>query len=142
MSTTAVPCYPFALYRKRNYLGRDFGRRPDLYAIQGLEESSAPLKRGKLDLVFAVGSADSPLLNRLAKDDGIVLQGLPRAAAYARRDGFVSALELPAGSAGSSQRYPCNGPESRRRDGEPRRDAGSPSGTRGPAARGGRQGPR
>ena len=65
---------------------------------QGLDESGPALKSGELDLVFAVGSADSPLLRRLAGEDGIVLQDLPRAAAYARRDGFISALELPAGT--------------------------------------------
>ena len=63
-----------------------------------LETTAEALAAGKLDLMFAVGSADSPLLLELARQDAMTLQDLPRAAAYARRDRSLTALELPAGT--------------------------------------------
>jgi len=63
-----------------------------------LETAAAALADGRLDRVFAVGSADSPLLRRLAVQDAIALQDLPRAAAYARRDRSLTVLDLPEGT--------------------------------------------
>jgi len=63
-----------------------------------LETAASAITDDRLDLMFAVGSADSPLLRRLAGQDAIVLQDLPRAAAYARRDRSLTVLDLPEGT--------------------------------------------
>lgn len=63
-----------------------------------LEHSAEHLSHGQIDLLFTVGSADSPLLRRLVADGKIHVQDLPRAAAYARRFRSLTALELPAGA--------------------------------------------
>lgn len=63
-----------------------------------LESSAERLTEGRLDLVFAVGAVDSPLLRQLVLDGKIRLLDLPRSAAYARRDRSLTALNLPAGA--------------------------------------------
>ncbi|MCF7983563.1 MAG: hypothetical protein K9L70_04095 [Thiohalocapsa sp.] len=65
---------------------------------EDLDTCAEQLADGALDLMFAVGSADSPLLQRLSRDDALTLQDLPRAEAYARRDSTLSALTLPTGA--------------------------------------------
>lgn len=65
---------------------------------QGLEDSIEALTNGDLDLVFVVGATDSPRLRALTQQDDILLQDLPRAAAYAQRDRFLTVLKLPRGT--------------------------------------------
>ncbi|MGB5834936.1 MAG: TAXI family TRAP transporter solute-binding subunit [Thiohalocapsa sp.] len=62
------------------------------------ETSALRLANGELDLVFVVGATDLPLLRELALADRIGLADLPRAAAYARRDRSLTALDLPQGA--------------------------------------------
>jgi TRAP-type uncharacterized transport system substrate-binding protein len=63
-----------------------------------LVRSAQRLADGALDIVFAVGAPDSPLLRRLVLDGAIELQDLPRASAYARWDRSLTALDLPTGA--------------------------------------------
>jgi TRAP-type uncharacterized transport system substrate-binding protein len=51
----------------------------------------------ELDLMFAVGAPDAPLLRRLLDNDDIRLQPLPRADAYARINRSLTRLVLPEG---------------------------------------------
>lgn len=76
----------------------DISEDNSTFVTQGLERSAEALIEGTLDLVFVVGSTDSPQLRALAQQDGIALRDLPRAAAYAQRDGFLTALTLPRGA--------------------------------------------
>jgi hypothetical protein len=65
---------------------------------QDAAASGEALTKGELNLAFVVGAPDSPVLKRLAHDNAIALQPLPRADAYARRDRTLTALTLPAGT--------------------------------------------
>jgi TRAP-type uncharacterized transport system substrate-binding protein len=66
--------------------------------VEDSETSGQRLANGDLDLMFMVGSPDSPMLQKLITDQQIVLQSLGRANAYARQFGWLTALDLPEGT--------------------------------------------
>jgi TRAP-type uncharacterized transport system substrate-binding protein len=66
--------------------------------VESAETSGQRLANGDLDLMFVVGSPDSPLLLKLVADRQIELQSLERAGAYARRYDWLTMLELPEGA--------------------------------------------
>lgn len=55
------------------------------------------LRSGRLDLLFMVAAADSPLLEELMLDPSVRARTLDEAPAYARIDRSLTRLELPAG---------------------------------------------
>jgi uncharacterized protein len=61
------------------------------------EASAQALITGDLDLMCMVGSPDAPVLRELLGHPKVRLQGLPRAAAYARIDPALTVLALPRG---------------------------------------------
>lgn len=63
-----------------------------------MDASAAELAAGDLDLLFAIGAAESPLLKHLALEGEARVLDLPRAAAYARRDPALVELTLPEGT--------------------------------------------
>ncbi len=63
-----------------------------------MDVAAAQLVAGELDLLFAIGAAESPLLKRLALDGNVEVLDLPRAAAYAGRDATLTELTLPEGT--------------------------------------------
>lgn len=75
--------------------------------IEDAETSGQRLANGDLDLMFAVGSPDSPLLRTLVADQQIELQNLARAGAYTRRYGWLTMLELPEGTLDLKRNIPA-----------------------------------
>lgn len=63
----------------------------------GGEEAERALLDGRADAAFYVAAPDSPMIQRLVSDPGLVLVGVPRAEALARRDPTLSRVTLPAG---------------------------------------------
>jgi TRAP-type uncharacterized transport system substrate-binding protein len=74
--------------------------------IEDIETSGRRLANGDLDLMFVVGSADSPLLRQLIRDDQIELENLERAAAYPRRYKWLTMLQLPEGTLNLARNIP------------------------------------
>lgn len=68
----------------------------DWSALGGLAAVEA-LRRGRVDVVFMVISAQSGLVSELLAEPGIGLFDFARAGAYTRRHRFLNALELPMG---------------------------------------------
>ena len=66
--------------------------------VEDIEISGQRLANGDLDLMFVVGSADSPILRQLIRDDQIELRDFGRAAAYPRRYDWLTMLQLPEGT--------------------------------------------
>jgi len=66
--------------------------------VESVETSGQRLANGDLDLLFLVGSPDSPMLAKLVENQQIELQDLGRAGAYARRYDWLTMLELPEGT--------------------------------------------
>lgn len=63
----------------------------------GGEEAERALLEGRVDAAFYVAAPDSPMIQRLVTDPGLVLVGVPRADAFARREPMLSKVVLPAG---------------------------------------------
>ncbi|QSQ18933.1 ABC transporter substrate-binding protein [Pyxidicoccus parkwayensis] len=63
----------------------------------GREESIEQLKQEKLDAVFLVSTADSPLIQKLAAVPGIHMLSFSRADAYTRRFTYLTRHVLPRG---------------------------------------------
>ena len=78
----------------------DNGIGPDNAVLVGeaMDQAAARLAASDLDLLFAIGAADSPLLKELALNGKVQVLDLPRAAAYARRDPTLTELTLPEGT--------------------------------------------
>ncbi len=70
--------------------------RPELLALGGGDAADA-LLAGRIDAAFIVGSADAPIVQRLAQARGVQLLSLANAEAFARRFPFLSVLRLPRG---------------------------------------------
>jgi TRAP transporter TAXI family solute receptor len=80
-----------------------------LLAVNGVTESSArllpltgvdavqALRRGAVDTVFLIASAESPAVKEMLRTPGLTLLSFPRADAYTKRFPFLSKLVLPAG---------------------------------------------
>jgi len=80
-----------------------------LLAANGLTEANArfspltgidavrALRRGEVDTVFLIASAESETVNEMLRSPGIALLSFPRADAYTKRFPFLSKLVLPAG---------------------------------------------
>ncbi|MEA1050699.1 TAXI family TRAP transporter solute-binding subunit [Lamprobacter modestohalophilus] len=75
--------------------------------VEGTETSGQRLANGDLDLMFVVGSPDSPLLLKLVADQQIELQNLGRAGAYARRYDWLTILKLPEGTLDLKRNVPA-----------------------------------
>ena len=76
-------------------VGADIGR-PSVEALGGAAAADA-LQAGRIDAVFVVGAPDAPIVQRLAKADGIRLLSLSNAEAFARRFPYLTPLTLPSG---------------------------------------------
>ena len=61
------------------------------------DDALARLKRGEIDAVFFVASAEAPFLQKLAVEPGLRLLGFARGEAYVRRFPYLSRLVLPRG---------------------------------------------
>jgi len=61
------------------------------------QEAAAMLLEGKLDGLFLVAPADSPVVEKLVSAPGIRLLSLDRADAYVRRFPYLTKLQLPRG---------------------------------------------
>ncbi|HEX8537288.1 MAG TPA: TAXI family TRAP transporter solute-binding subunit, partial [Cystobacter sp.] len=61
------------------------------------DEAIASLKKGGLDAVFVVASAEAPFVRKLIAEPGIRLLSFARGEAYVRRYPFLSRLVLPRG---------------------------------------------
>ena len=68
----------------------------ELLAVNG-QQANDMLLQGKLDAVFMVGPAESPLVEQLVSAPGIRLLSLDRAEAYTRRFPTLTKLTLPQG---------------------------------------------
>lgn len=86
----------------------DNGIGPDNAALFGgtMDQAASRLVAGDLDLLFAIGAADSPLLKDLALNGKVRVLDLPRAAAYARRDPTLTELTLPEGTLNLARNIP------------------------------------
>jgi TRAP-type uncharacterized transport system substrate-binding protein len=90
----------------------------DLLALNGIEETSvellglppdkstAALLRGEIDVVMLLALWQSPAVQKLLAADGIVLEGHPRADAYAARFPSFIKVVLPAGVADFAKNIP------------------------------------
>jgi TRAP transporter TAXI family solute receptor len=72
-------------------------KAPTELVALGREESIEQLKQGKLDAVFLVSTAESPVIQKLAAVPGIHLLSFSRAEAYVRRYTYLSRHVLPRG---------------------------------------------
>ncbi|GEQ97663.1 hypothetical protein JCM17844_13000 [Iodidimonas gelatinilytica] len=91
----------------------------ELYRLNGLpvpdtalshlsgNEAVTALILGQVDAVFTVGGAPSQDIDDLLHQDGVTLFSLPRAAAYARKFGYVRALDLPEGAVDLARNIPA-----------------------------------
>lgn len=70
---------------------------PTQLVTLGREESIEQLKQEKLDAVFLVSTADSPLIQKLAAVPGIHMLSFTRADAYTRRYTYLTRHVLPRG---------------------------------------------
>jgi TRAP-type uncharacterized transport system substrate-binding protein len=61
-------------------------------------ESAQALIRGDIDAAIFVDGWESPVVQRLLKTDGVVLESIPRADALARMYPYLNKLVLPAGA--------------------------------------------
>lgn len=70
---------------------------PTVLSAETGQEAADLLMQGKLDGVFLVAPAESPLVEKLASAPGIRLLSLERAEAYTRRFPYLTKLTLPRG---------------------------------------------
>lgn len=72
------------------------GATARLSPLAGLDAVRA-LRRGEVDTVFLIASAESATVKEMLRTKGIVLLSFPRADAYTKRFPFLTKLVLPAG---------------------------------------------
>ncbi|MEA3412332.1 MAG: TAXI family TRAP transporter solute-binding subunit [Pseudomonadota bacterium] len=65
---------------------------------EALDASASDLLDGRVDVLFMVTAADSPLLRKLIGTEGVDIVDLQRARGYARVNRSLSAVELPEGT--------------------------------------------
>jgi TRAP-type uncharacterized transport system substrate-binding protein len=70
---------------------------PTVLSAETGQEAGDMLLQGRLDGIFLVAPADSPLVDKLVSAPGIRLLSLDRADAYARRFPYLTKLVLPRG---------------------------------------------
>jgi TRAP transporter TAXI family solute receptor len=77
----------------------------DILAVGGQEAADA-LVNGQVDAAFLVASAQSPLVQKLLRQQGIQLMSFERADAYTRLHRFMSRITLPEGTIDLQENIP------------------------------------
>lgn len=72
------------------------GKQAELLSLSG-DDAAGQLLDGRIDAMFMVGSADSPLIGRLLRSPDVQLMSFARASAYARRHQELSPVLLHQG---------------------------------------------
>jgi TRAP transporter TAXI family solute receptor len=86
------------------------------------------LRRGEVDTVFLIASAESASVKEMLRSPGVALLSFPRADAYTKRFPFLTKLVLPAGGLSLEANLPARTPggaSSRRLASSPRRTISS-----------------